>query len=279
MKLNFSKMHGLGNDFMVVDAVNQRVKFTAEQIKQLSRRHHGVGFDQLLIIAPPRDATHDFVYQIFNASGDEVSQCGNGARCVARFINDKKLSDQETLRLATRSRIVTVNKVTNHDYTVDMGVPEFTPSKIPFLVNEKQKIYPIKIDNYSLQAIVLSMGNPHMVIIDALDDNTIDVLGPKLMKHPLFPEGVNVGFLKIIDAKTLNLRVFERGVGETQACGSGACAAMVAGRILGELDANVKVYVRGGCLTVFWAGEGIVEQTGPATAVYDAVLSEGLLPK
>lgn len=274
MKLKFSKMHGLGNDFVVLDNVTQKIFLSPEQIKKLADRHFGVGFDQLLMVESPKDPSHDFVYRIFNASGEEVGQCGNGARCLARFIRDKKLSDKDTLRFATHSQKVSVSFVSNNSFCVAMGVPEFTPSKIPFLVQEEEKIYSIKEGSRTLQAIVLSLGNPHMVILDELEDSVIDMLGPKLMQHQQFPEGVNVEFLRIIDPKNIRLRVYERGAGETYACGSGACAAVVAGHLLNKLSDDVNVHVRGGILQVSWSGEGDVTQTGPTMFVYDAELDD-----
>lgn len=278
MKLTFSKMHGLGNDFMVIETISQSISLTQEQIQQLAHRHTGVGFDQLLLISPPINTDHDFIYRIFNADGSEVEQCGNGARCVARFIYEKKLSEKKELKLFTRAGIVRVEKISRTEFCVDMGAPEFSPNKIPFITQEKQKIYSITADTKHFQAVVLSMGNPHMVILDSLSDAEIKELGPKLMMHPAFPKGVNVSFLKILDSKNINLRVFERGVGETQACGTGACAAVVAGRVLGDLDETVNVFLRGGRLTVSWEGNSSpVKQTGSATFVYDATLNRDFL--
>jgi diaminopimelate epimerase len=270
MKLTFTKMHGLGNDFIVLDGVRQTISLDAAQIKQLANRHFGIGFDQLLLVEPARSSGADFRYRIFNADGDEVEQCGNGARCFAHFVHDQQLSDKNSLVVETNTGIIELNRQADGMVTVDMGRPQLEPEHIPFLASRRATCYAIEVDGRQWQIAAVSMGNPHAVLqVDNVDTAPVNHLGPLLERHERFPNGVNVGFMQLIDRHHITLRVFERGVGETLACGSGACAAVVAGRIQGLLDSAVKVDLVGGGLHIVWAHvDTTVVMTGPANRVF-----------
>jgi diaminopimelate epimerase len=273
MNIQFTKMQGAGNDFMVIDAVNQSVQLNADQIKQLASRQFGVGFDQLLLVEP--SAVADFKYRIFNADGGEVAQCGNGARCFVRFVVDQKLTNKNEILVETASGIISPKLEKNGQVTVNMGPPRFLPQQIPMIATEQSLQYALVVENETLQISALSMGNPHAVlVVENVETASVKTLGAKIEVHPNFPERVNVGFMQIVDAHTINLRVFERGSGETLACGTGACAAAVAGIQLGKLQSPVTVHARGGDLTIAWAGEGQpVWMTGPAEPVFTGLVS------
>lgn len=270
MPLEFTKMHGLGNDFVVIDAINQAVSLTPEQLRLLADRHLGIGFDQLLLVETATSPGADFRYRIFNADGGEVGQCGNGARCFMQFVHEQGLSDKTTLQVETAGGPLQLTRSAAGQITVDMGVPRLEPAEIPFIAPARDITYALDANNVRLEIAAVSMGNPHAVLlVDAVDSAPVEELGPILENHPRFPERVNVGFMEIVDADTIRVRVYERGAGETRACGSGACAAVVAGRLLERLSARVKVLLNGGELVVSWAGAGHpVLMTGPATTVY-----------
>ena len=268
--LEFTKMHGLGNDFVVIDAINQSVFLTTEQIQQLADRHTGIGFDQLLLVETASTPAADFRYRIFNADGGEVGQCGNGARCFMQFVHDHGLSRKTTLQVETASGPLQLIRTDDGQITVDMGVPRLEPMEIPFIAPARDITYTLETNDIPLEIAAISVGNPHAVLlVDTVASAPVTELGPLIECHPRFPERVNVGFMEIVDADTIRLRVYERGAGETRACGSGACAAVVAGRLWGRLSAEVKVLLNGGELVVSWRGEGQpVLMTGPATTVY-----------
>jgi diaminopimelate epimerase len=270
MMLEFTKMHGLGNDFVVIDAINQSVFLTPLQIQQLADRHRGIGFDQLLLVEAAATARADFRYRIYNADGGEVGQCGNGARCFMQFVHEHGLTRKEQLQVETLGGPLQLSRETDGQVTVNMGIPRLEPADIPFVAAARELSYLIDVNNVSMEISSVSMGNPHAVLqVDAITQAPVAELGPLLESHPRFPERVNVGFMEIVNADTIRLRVYERGAGETLACGSGACAAVVVGRLQERLSARVKVLLNGGELVVSWAGEGqSVLMTGPATTVY-----------
>ncbi len=271
MELNFTKMHGLGNDFVVIDATREPVELTPEQIRFIADRHFGVGCDQLLLVAPPPSADLDFTYRIFNADGGEVEQCGNGARCFAVFVREKGLTDKDVIRVATAGGPIELKVEPDGQVTVDMGAPRFEPEAIPFVAEERADVYTLAVDGQTVEATVLSMGNPHAVLrVDDVESAPVSELGPKLEHHPRFPNRANIGFMQVVDRSHIRLRVWERGSGETLACGTGACAAVVAGRQRGWLDDKVTVRLPGGELHIAWAGEGQpVMMTGPAVSVFE----------
>jgi len=266
-------MHGAGNDFMVIDAINQPIHLTAQQIIRLAHRQFGVGFDQLLLVETSTIA--DFKYRIFNADGSEVAQCGNGARCFVRFVVDQHLTDKREISVETASGIITPKLEDNGLVTVNMGAPRFNPGDIPFIADEISSSYLLEVANQHLSITALSMGNPHAVqIVDDVDTAPVKELGSQIELHPRFPERVNAGFMQIIDAQHIKLRVFERGSGETLACGTGACAAVVAGIQLGRLQSPVKVSARGGELHIAWqGGDSPVMMTGPAETVFTGTVT------
>lgn len=271
MNLKFTKMHGAGNDFMVIDAINQSVQLTTAQIKSLAHRQFGVGFDQLLLVETSTIA--DFKYRIFNADGSEVSQCGNGARCFVRFVAEQGLTDKLEISVETASGIITPKLEENGLVTVNMGAPRFMPSDIPFIADAASTTYSLEVENQHLTISALSMGNPHAIqIVENVDTAPVVAIGSKIELHSRFPERVNAGFMQIIDRHHIKLRVFERGSGETLACGTGACAAVVAGIQLGKLQSPVKVSARGGELHIAWlGGNAPVMMTGPAVTVFTGV--------
>lgn len=275
MHFHFSKMHGLGNDFMVVDCITQNIFFSPDLIRRLADRHTGVGFDQLLVVEAPYDPETDFHYRIFNADGSEVEQCGNGARCFARFVRMKGLTNKYSINVSTKKGKMVLKIEENDLITVNMGIPEFEPSKIPFKAKQPEKTYILRTDAHTLFCGAVSMGNPHVVtVVDDADTADVDTLGPLLESHERFPERVNAGFMQVVNREEVRLRVYERGAGETQACGSGACGAVAVGITQGLLAENVKVSLPGGDLHISWQGPGKpLYMTGPATHVFDGQLS------
>lgn len=271
MLLRFTKMHGLGNDFMVIDLVSQHAHIQPKHVRQWSDRHTGVGFDQLLIVEPPSRPDVDFCYRIFNADGSEVEQCGNGARCFARFVLDKRLTAKKRIRVETKNSIIELNVRPDGQITVDMGAPRLLPAEVPFLAEQAALAYPVEVDGQTVELAALSMGNPHGVLrVAELDSAPVAHLGPQLETHPRFPQKANIGFLQVIDRHQARLRVWERGCGETRACGTGACAAAVAGIRQGWLDSPVRIELPGGALSIEWRGEGQpVLMTGPALRVFE----------
>lgn len=272
--LRFTKMHGLGNDFMVVDAISQPFRMQPELIRELADRHFGIGFDQLLVVEPPGMPDVDFRYRIFNADGSEVEQCGNGARCFARFVRDQRLTNKRVVRVQTAKGVIELKVGRDGTVMVNMGVPELNPPAIPFAADRQKTVYTVNVDQQVVELSAVSMGNPHgVLVVDDVDTAPVETLGPLLERHPRFPAKANIGFLQIVDRSHARLRVFERGSGETLACGSGACAAVVAGQLRGLLDCRVEVELRGGSLVVEWQGEGTpVMMEGPATTVFEGQL-------
>jgi diaminopimelate epimerase len=272
--LKFTKMHGLGNDFMVIDAVRQAVSLSPEQIHRLADRHFGVGFDQLLLVEPATTPDTDFRYRIFNADGGEVSQCGNGARCFARFVHEQGLCDKPEVTVETRAGRLVLRREENGEITVDMGAPRHAPAQIPLNAAGEAPSYPVEALGQTWSFGAVSMGNPHAVLrVDAVDSAPVETLGPTLERHPLFPERANIGFMQILDKHRIRLRVFERGSGETLACGSGACAAAVVGIEQGWLESPVRVDLPGGSLLIRWQGRNTpVLMTGPASRVFEGSL-------
>jgi len=270
MQIKFTKMHGLGNDFIVIDAINQSLSLTAEQVRLLADRHFGIGCDQLLLVEPATSGEADFRYRIYNADGGEVGQCGNGARCFMRFVNEQGLSDKSELYVETAGGPLRLTREADGQVTVNMGVPRLQPGEIPFDAPAYAPLYPLSAAGHELEIAALSIGNPHAVLlVDDIDSAPVAELGPVIESHPRFPERVNAGFMQVVDPQTIHVRVYERGAGETLACGSGACAAVVAGQLWERLDTRVKVFLKGGELMVSWRGKGKpVMMTGPATTVY-----------
>lgn len=280
--LKFSKMHGLGNDFIVIDAIEQAVNLSPEQIRFLADRRFGVGCDQVLLVEPAHSAEADFRYRIFNADGGEVAQCGNGARCFARFVRDKGLSSKDAIAVETASGLIYPTMQADGSVTVDMGKPIFEPAKIPFIAEEQATTYMLAVPEHGKKEITaLSMGNPHAVmLVDNVDDAPVLEIGPLIESHERFPERVNVGFMQLQDADTIRLRVYERGAGETSACGTGACAAVVSGIRRGLLANEVMVALPGGQLHISWPDEqSSVWMTGPAEHVFDGEIAWAMLQK
>lgn len=276
MELRFTKMHGLGNDFIVIDAISQPAALSALDsavVRRLADRHFGIGFDQLLIVEPAREGG-DFRYRIFNADGGEVEQCGNGARCFARFVRDRNLTDRHTIRVETARGIITPTIEINGEVSVNMGIPCFEPAQIPFIAPQRALTYPLTIHDKELEISAVSMGNPHAVqVVVDIEQAPVASEGPLIESHERFPERVNAGFMQIIDRTHIRLRVFERGAGETLACGTGACAAVVCGIARNLLDNEVRVAMRGGQLHIRWAGENHpVWMTGPAVTVFEGTI-------
>ncbi|MGN2393039.1 diaminopimelate epimerase [Pelomicrobium sp. G1] len=274
MRLPFTKMQGLGNDFVVLDGMRQSIVLTRDQLRRLADRHYGVGCDQVLLVEPPSRPDVDFRYRIFNADGSEVEQCGNGARCFVRFVHEKGLTAKREIRVETRSGVIVPRLEADGQVTVDMGVPRFEPRDVPFLAESRALTYSLEVDGAVREVSVLSMGNPHAVqIVEDVDAAPVEREGPLIECHPRFPERVNAGYMQVLDRRHIRLRVYERGAGETLACGTGACAAVVAGIQRGRLDPEVEVSTRGGRLTVRWEGEGRpVWMTGPAQTVFEGVI-------
>ncbi len=275
MRIKFSKMHGLGNDFVVIDAISQNVRLNPEKIRYIADRHFGIGCDQILLVEIPESSAVDFRYRIFNADGSEVENCGNGARCFARFVRDRKLTGKKIIKVETAGGIIELNVKDNEQVSVNMGVPRLNPEQIPFIDENKAAIhpaitYPLNVAGNQLLISAVSMGNPHAVLlVDHVKTAQVEVLGPLIENHPQFPARVNAGFMQVLSKDEINLRVYERGAGETLACGTGACAAVVAGRLRGLLSETVKVNLPGGSLHIEWRDESSpVIMTGPAEFVF-----------
>jgi diaminopimelate epimerase len=268
-------MHGLGNDFVVIDNVTQNVFFSKEKIQQLSDRNFGIGFDQLLMVEPPYDPDQDFHYRIFNADGSEVSQCGNGARCFARFVKMKGLTNRNKIVVSTKAGRMVLYLEKDGQVTVNMGVPEFEPNLVPIKANKREKIYILRAQEQTFFCGVVSMGNPHCVLlVDDVQTADVETMGPLLEKHERFSEGANVGFMQIINHSHIKLRVFERGVGETLACGSGACAAVAVGQLQNRLSKDVRVDLPGGSLKIRWQGnDNVLKMTGAAEHIFDGYIN------
>jgi diaminopimelate epimerase len=263
-------MHGLGNDFVVLDGVRQQFALTPEQVRYLADRHFGVGCDQILVVEKPTQAGVDFRYRIFNADGGEVEQCGNGARCFVRFVHEQGLTEQREIRVETMKGIIAPRLEGDGNVTVDMGIPRFLPQEIPFLHDDDTVVYHLDVADETLEISVVSMGNPHAVqVVDCVDAAPVGAHGPLIESHARFPQRVNAGFMQVVDTHAIRLRVYERGSGETMACGTGACAAVVAGIRRGLLESPVRVSTRGGDLNIAWGGDGRpVRMTGPAVTVF-----------
>lgn len=271
MWFKFTKMHGLGNDFMVVDLVTQTGKISPEVVPELSDRRFGIGFDQLLIVERPTRPDVDFRYRILNADGSEVENCGNGARCFAKFVHDQHLTGKRHIRVETMAGLMELHLTDDRNVIVDMGQPVLEPDSIPFHSDAFAPEYTLDVPGIGQVTLgAVSMGNPHaVVVVDDVDTAPVETWGPVIECTPAFPRKVNVGFMQIVDEHTVRLRVFERGAGETLACGTGACAAVVSGQLRGLLKPGVRVSLPGGDLTIDWDGQGPVKMTGPATTVYD----------
>lgn len=275
MKLKFTKMQGVGNDFVVIDAVRQNISLSPEQIRFLADRHFGVGCDQLLLVEKPTIPDVDFRYRIFNADGGEVEQCGNGARCFVRFVHDQQLTTKNEILVETARGIIRPKLENDGQVTVDMGAPRFIPADIPFVATEEAPTYNLTVGASEVIIGAVSMGNPHAVqIVDDVDSAPVAEQGPLIEHHARFPQRVNAGFMQIVDGHRIRLRVYERGTGETLACGTGACAAAVTGIQLGKLTSPVSVAMRGGELTIRWAGDSNpVLMTGPAVTVFEGEIT------
>ena len=271
MILKFTKMHGAGNDFVVIDLISQRCKLRGRDFRKIADRRFGVGCDQILLVEPPGSPEVDFRYRIFNADGGEVEQCGNGARCFARFVRDKKLTSKRVISVETAAGIITLRVRDQHQVEVDMGPPEFEPDQIPFRAPARAESYTLPLNEGSLEIGAVSMGNPHAVTrVDDVDALDLDSIGAEVERHPDFPQRVNAGFMQVLSDSEIRLRVFERGVGETLACGTGACAAVVYGQSRGWLRDSVTVHLPGGKLSISWAGAGqSVKMTGPTAVVFE----------
>ena len=270
MTLRFTKMQGLGNDFVVLDGVRQRVDLAPAEVRALADRHFGVGCDQVLVVERAQGDA-DFRYRIFNSSGEEVEHCGNGARCFVVFVRDQGLTDKREIRVETRNGVIVPRLEADGQVTVDMGPPRFAPDQVPFTGGTGAAVEPLDVDGTIVHVSVLSMGNPHAVqVVADVDAAPVTTQGPRIEHHPRFPQRVNAGYMQVVDRATIRLRVWERGAGETLACGTGACAAVVAGVRRGLLAAAVSVHTRGGELAVAWGGAGTpVMMTGPAVTVFE----------
>jgi len=271
MKLRFTKMHGLGNDFVVFDGISQTVALSPEQCRRIADRHFGIGCDQILLVETPTRDDVDFRYRIFNADGGEVEQCGNGARCFVRFVHSHGLTDKTCIRVETASGVIEPCLLDKGLVRVDMGAPRFAPADIPFAAEAESLTYALKVGQHVIDIAALSMGNPHAVLrVNDLDSAPVDILGAAIESHARFPQRVNAGFMQVLTPHDIRLRVFERGAGETLACGTGACAAAVAGIRQDQLKSPVSVHTRGGDLVIEWAGKDQpVYMTGPAETVFE----------
>lgn len=278
-------MHGLGNDFIVIDGVRQSISLERAQMQRMADRHFGIGCDQILLVESTQEAGIDFRYRIFNADGGEVEQCGNGARCFARFVVDKGLTDKKEIAVSTLSGVLRPRLEDDGQVTVEMGAPRFVPEEIPFLADRQQDSYNLEVNGKTIKVYVVSMGNPHVLqIVKDIDMAPVQLQGPLLQQHERFPKRVNAGFMQIVDRSHIRLRVYERGAGETLACGSGACAAVVVGRQAGLLDAKVEVSLPGGSLNIAWSGkiardggDEPVWLTGPVSTVFDGEINLEIL--
>ena len=281
MAIEFTKMHGLGNDFVIVDAVTQRVELSAERIRDLGDRHTGIGFDQLLMVETPDDPEADFRYRIFNVDGSEAEQCGNGARCFARFVRDRELTRKQRIVLQTNTSTIACT-LHGDRVEVDMGEPEFEPARVPFLVEHATRVSDVEaispwrldLEDGTVELIPVSMGNPHAVVfVEDVSRAEVERIGAAVQQHAAFPESVNVGFCQIVDPGFMRLRVYERAVGETRACGSGACAAVTAAISLNRMNHRVKVSLPGGKLRIEWQGAGAeTRMSGPAERAFEGRL-------
>lgn len=271
MKLRFTKMQGAGNDFVVLDGVSQRLALTPAQLRRLADRHFGVGCDQILLVEPPRAAGTDFRYRIFNADGGEVEQCGNGARCFVRFVRERGLTAKSDIRVETAAGIIAPRLEADGEVTVNMGAPVFEAKRIPFLTDSDALVQPLEVGGATVEISAVSMGNPHAVqVVADVDAAPVLTQGPLIERHARFPQRVNAGYMQVLDRGRIRLRVYERGAGETLACGTGACAAVAVGIRRGLLDRSVRVSTRGGDLTIRWeGGDNPVWMTGPAVAVFE----------
>ena len=285
MKLQFTKMHGAGNDFIVIDAINQEIDFTPSQWQRLADRRFGIGADQILVVEKPRLPGCDFRYRIYNNDGGEVEQCGNGARAFVKFVSEKGLSSKASIRVETMAGIIAPRLEADGSITVDMGAPVLEPALVPFdaaglagVAQGSDTLWPLDLalPGHSTPVLVsvVSMGNPHAVqVVDDVDAQNLEQSGPLIEHHPRFPRRVNAGYLQIVDRHHVKLRVYERGAGETLACGTGACAAAVAGILRGRLDSPVRISARGGELSIAWQGPGQpVLMTGPAVTVFEGTI-------
>ncbi len=275
MLLKFTKMHGAGNDFVMLDGMHQSIELSPEQLRLLADRHFGVGCDQILLVEKPGNKEADFRYRIFNADGGEVEQCGNGARCFLRFVHDQHLTSKREIVVETRSGLISPRLEQDGRVTVNMGAPIFEPARIPFQGGSGTASEPLEVAGETLDISALSMGNPHAVqLVDNIEQARVNELGPLIEHHPRFPQRVNAGFMQVMNRNNLRLRVYERGAGETLSCGTGACAAVVAGIRRGLLDSPVNVATRGGVLTIAWEGDGApVLMTGPAITVFSGEIN------
>jgi diaminopimelate epimerase len=271
MNMNFTKMHGLGNDFIVIDAITQPIELSEDQYRFIADRRFGIGCDQILLVEKARSETTDFYYRIINADGSEVEQCGNGARCFARFVQEKGLSDKTEIHVGTNAGDIRLLLQDDGLVRVDMGVPQLAPEEIPFIAVEQAITYELEVDHLIVELSAVSIGNPHAVLrVESVAMAPLENIGPLLESHVRFPQRCNVGFMQIVDRQQIKLRVFERGAGETMACGTGACAAVVSGHLLGLLDERVTVTLPGGDLVIEWPGEGHpIMMSGPAVTVFD----------
>ncbi len=275
MKLEFTKMHGAGNDFVVIDAVTRKLSLKPGQIRRIADRHRGVGCDQVLIVEPPDSDDAEFRYRIYNADGSEAGQCGNGARCFGRFVREKQLSFSRSMRVQTPGGVMQLEMQEDGRITADLGAPKLAPAAVPFTADEPAVEYPVSLDGNTYQLGVLSMGNPHgVLLVDDVDSAPVTTLGPKLEHHPCFPDRANIGFAQVLNNKEIRLRVWERGAGETKACGTGACAAVVHGIRKGLLSHTVTAQLPGGKLTVTWNGEedASVWLGGPTATVFEGAI-------
>ena len=274
MQINFTKMHGLGNDFVVIDMISQHAQLTPDIAKRIADRHFGIGCDQILLVEKSTDPTIDFRFRIFNADGGEVAHCGNGARCFARFVFEKKLTDKKDIAVEMISGIIHLSIKPDNQVTVNMGPPRFEPHDVPFTADARQPSYNLEVDGKNISVGVVSMGNPHaVVVVDDVSTAPVSLLGPLLERHPRFPQRANIGFMQIVTKDRIRLRVFERGSGETLACGTGACAAVAVGHAQNLLNNDVTVSLPGGDLQIRWKGDDHpVWMTGPATFVFEGTI-------
>lgn len=275
MQISFTKMHGLGNDFVVIDGINQCVNLTTEQVRFIADRRFGVGCDQLLLVEKPQSDAAEFRYRIYNADGGEVQQCGNGARCFARYVVEQGLTTSKQIPVETAGGLIILTLESDGQVTVNMGVPNFEPASLPFIAEQQAQSYSLKVNAGEIEIAAVSMGNPHAVIeVANVDTADVETLGPEVESHQRFPQRVNVGFMQIVSAENIRLRVYERGAAETLACGTGACAAVAVGRLQGKLAESVNVSLPGGELVIRWGGPNEpLFMTGPATRVFEGSIT------